>query len=280
MSLNVPLRRSERVAFSGGAGAELAGIVDLPSDAPRAMAVFAHCFTCSKDIKATVRIARALASAGYGVLRFDFMGLGDSQGDFAESNFSTNCADLSAAVRYASQKYLPPSLLVGHSFGGAACFAVAEQLESVLGVATIASPSDTQHLAALLDRMSPNIKQFGRGEVTIGGRTYTITRQMLDDFRAFDMAQTLGQFTKPVLIFHAPGDETLRFSHALRLLRALTRGTTERAEGHHESHSLASLISLSGADHLLTNRAGDVEYVAAMIATWWRRLLETEAVDR
>jgi putative redox protein len=273
--LNVPLRRSERVAFTGGAGAQLAGIVDLPTDPPRAMALFAHCFTCSKDIKAAVRIARALASAGYGVLRFDFMGLGDSQGDFAESNFSTNCADLAAAARFAGQTYLKPTLLVGHSFGGAACLAIADQLESVLGVATIASPSDTHHLATLLERMSPNIKQFGRGEVTIGGRTYTITRQMLDDFREFDMAHTLGQFTKPVLIFHAPGDETLRFSHALRLLQSLTRGTTERAESHHDSHSLASLISLPGADHLLTNRAGDVEYVAAMIATWWRRLLET-----
>lgn len=274
--MNVPLRRSERVAFTGGAGAELAGIVDLPNDVPRAMAVFAHCFTCSKDIKAAVRIARALASAGYGVLRFDFMGLGDSQGDFANSNFSTNCVDLLAAVQYASQNYLPASLLVGHSFGGAACLAVAEQLDSVMGVATIASPSDTQHLAALLERMSPNIKQFGRGEVTIGGGTYTITRQMIDSFRQFDMAHVLGQFSKPVLIFHAPGDETLRFSHALRLLRALTRGTPQRAEGHHDSHSLASLISLPGADHLLTNRAGDVEYVAALIATWWRRLLETE----
>ena len=238
------------------------------------MAVFGHCFTCSKDIKATVRIARALATAGYGVLRFDFMGLGDSQGDFAASNFSTNCADLVAAVRFAGQKVLPPSLLVGHSFGGAACLAVAEQLDSVLGVATIASPSDTHHLAALLERMSPNIKQFGRGEVTIGGRTYTITRQMIDNFREFDMQHVLGQFSKPVLIFHAPGDETLRFSHALRLLRDLTRGTSERAESHHDPHSLASLISLPGADHLLTNRPGDVEYVAAMIATWWRRLLE------
>lgn len=273
--MSLPLRRSQRVAFRGGTGVQLAGIVDLPVEEPKALAIFAHCFTCSKDIKATVRIARALAAAGYGVLRFDFMGLGDSEGDFADSNFSTNCADLRAAVRFASENFKAPSLLVGHSFGGAASLTVAESLPTVLGVSTIAAPSDTHHLADLLERMNPSIAQSGSGEVTIGGRTYAITQQMLDDFRQFDMAHTLQRLTKPVLIFHAPGDQTLRFSHALRLLRALTRGTAERAEGHHDAHSLASLISLPGADHLLTNRPGDVETVAAMIATWWQRLLET-----
>ena len=267
------IRRSERVVFPGGVGLQLSGIVDLPVDAPRAMAVYAHCFTCSKDIKAAVRICRALAGAGYGVLRFDFMGLGDSQGDFADSNFTTNCNDLRAAVRFVTQNYAAPSLLLGHSFGGAACLAVASEIESVLGVCTIASPSDTHHLAALLERMNPAIASQGVGDVTIGGRAFTITRQMVDDFRAYDMQATLSQFVKPVLIFHAPGDETLRFSHALRLLNALTRGTSHRPESHHhDSHSLSSLISLPGADHLLTNRPGDVEYVATMIATWWGRL--------
>lgn len=273
MRSNLLLRRSERVTFAGGTGIQLYGIVDLPVETPRATAVFAHCFTCSKDLKATVRIARTLASAGFGVLRFDFMGLGESEGDFAESNFSTNRADLQSAIKFVAHKYTAPSLLLGHSFGGAACLAVAEEEETVRGVATIASPSDTHHLAALLERMSPTIAEQGSGEVSIGGRTYTIKRQMLDDFRAYDMDHTLAHFTKPVLIFHAPGDETLRFSHALRLLQSLTRSTSERAESYHDTHSLASLISLPGADHLLTNRPGDVEYVAAMIATWWQRLL-------
>ncbi len=271
--MSLPLRRSERVVFPGGAGLQLAGIVDLPVDAPRAMAVYAHCFTCSKDIKAAVRICRALASAGYGVLRFDFMGLGDSQGDFADSNFTTNCQDLRAAVQFVTQHYAAPSLLLGHSFGGAACLAVASDVPSVLGVSTIASPSDTHHLAALLERMNPAIATQGVGDVTIGGRAFTITRQMCNDFRTFDMPTTLSRFLKPVLIFHAPGDETLPFSHALRLLQALTRGTSQRPESHHDSHSLSSLISLPGADHLLTNRPGDVEYVATMIAVWWQRLL-------
>ncbi len=273
MRLDQPIRRSQRVTFAGGSGAQLAGIVDLPSDAPQAMAVFSHCFTCSKDIKATVRIARALAGAGFGVLRFDFTGLGDSEGQFADSNFTTNRADLLAAIRFTTANFAAPSLLVGHSFGGAACLAVAEQVASVRGVCTIASPSDTHHLAALLERMNPQIAQTGEGDVNIGGRTFHITQQMLDDFRSFDMAHTLDHFTKPVLIFHAPGDETLRFGHALRLLKSLTRGTSERAESYHDTHSLASLISLPGADHLLTNRPGDVEYVASMIATWWNRLL-------
>jgi putative redox protein len=261
------------VSFTGGAGFELAGIIDLPVDAPRAIAVYAHCFTCSKDIKAAVRISRALASAGYGVLRFDFMGLGESHGNFADSNFTTNCHDLRAAISFVSQEYAAPTLLIGHSFGGAACLAVASDIDSVLGVSTIASPSDTHHLAALLERMNPAIASHGIGDVTIGGRTYTITQQMVDDFRAYDMQTTLKNFVKPVLIFHAPGDETLRFSHALRLLQSLTRGTSHRPESHHDSHSLSSLISLPGADHLLTNRLGDVDYVATMIATWWNRLL-------
>ena len=272
--MSLPLRRSERVVFAGGLGLQLAGIVDLPVETPRAVAVFAHCFTCSKDIKAAVRVSRALASAGYAVLRFDFMGLGESQGDFSDSNFSTNCADLRAAISFVTQNYAAPSLLLGHSFGGAACLAVASEIDSVLGVSTIASPSDTHHLAALLERMNPAIASQGVGDVTIGGRTFTITRQMVNDFRAYDMQATLRAFVKPVLIFHAPGDETLRFSHALRLLNALTRGTSHRPESHHDSHSLSSLISLPGADHLLTNRPGDVEYVATMIATWWDRLLK------
>lgn len=276
--MNLPLRRSQRVTFTGSTGFQLAGIVDLPLDAPRAFALFAHCFTCSKDIKAAVRISRALAGAGYGILRFDFTGLGDSQGDFADTNFSSNCGDLLSAVQFLSENFAAPSLIIGHSFGGAAALAVGQSIDSILGVATIASPSDTHHLAALLERMNPAIAERGIGEVTIGGRQYTIKRAMLDDFRSFDLANKLSHFSKPVLIFHAPGDATLGFAHALRLLRSLTRGTQERGtqegeEVHHLSHSLASLISLPGADHLLTSRPGDVEYVATMIATWWQTLL-------
>lgn len=278
MSLDAtgPLRRSERVTFEGGRGYPLSGIMDLPASQPTALAVFAHCFTCSKDIKATVRISRALASRGYAVMRFDFMGLGDSAGAFADSSFSTNRDDLRAAVRFAAANYLPPSLLVGHSFGGAACLAVAEDIETVRGVATIASPSDTHHLATLLERMNPQIATVGHGEVSIGGRTHQITRHMLDDFRAFNMMETLKAFSKQVLIFHSPGDETLSFAHALRLLSALTRGSPERVEHHHAAHSLASLISLPGADHLLVNRPADIEYVVALLATWWQRLLQTD----
>ncbi len=139
--------------------------------------------------------------------------------------------------------------------------AVAGQVESVLGISTIASPSDTHHLAALLERMNPAIASQGVGDVTIGGRTYTITRQMVDDFRGYDMQATLSQLAKPVLIFHSPNDETLKFAHALRLLEALS------------PRALSSLISLPGADHLLTNRPHDVEYVAGMIGSWWNRLL-------
>ncbi|MFO1062724.1 MAG: alpha/beta fold hydrolase [Pirellulales bacterium] len=270
------LRRSERVTFRGHLGLSLAGIVDRPVNEPKGWAVFAHCFTCSKDIKATVRISRALASLGYGALRFDFMGLGDSEGDFSQSNFTTNRGDLKSALEFVRNHLGPPTLLIGHSFGGAASLAVAQDDPTVRGVATIASPSDTHHLAALLEKMNPLIAAQGSGEVTIGGRTYRIDSQMLDDFRSFDMQAVLSTFTKPALIFHAPGDETLKFSHALRLLHALTRGTKHQREQFHDSHSLSSLISLPGADHLLTNRPADIEYVTSMITAWWQRLLEVD----
>lgn len=273
MSLHHPLRRSERVVFPNSNGVPLAGIMDLPDQPMQALAVFAHCFTCSKDIKATVRVARALATTGYGVLRFDFTGLGDSEGNFADSSFTTNCADLQAAVDFAAQHWMPASLLIGHSFGGAACLAVANAIDSVKGVATIATPSDTHHLAALLERMNPELLSRPRGEVVIGGRSYTITQAMLSDFRQFDMQAVLAQLSKPVLIFHSPVDETLRFGHALRLLEDLTRpNQNDPTQRTMDRTSMASLISLPGANHLLTNRPTDPTYVAAIIDAWWQQV--------
>lgn len=262
------MRRSERVAFPGGNGAELAGIIDLPDEPPRATVLFTHCFTCNKDLKAIVRISRGLAQWGYAVLRYDLTGLGNSQGDFSQTHFTSNRADLVAASQFLAEHVAAPDFLMGHSFGGACSLSLTEQLPSVRGTVSLASPSDTGHLADLLQRMDPQIEASGVGSVTIGGRTYRIQRQMLDDFRSFDLPATLRQVTKPVLLFHSPVDETLGFEHVLRLYSLLTQRS-----GADQEPSPASLICLPGADHLLVKHAADLTYVTNMAATWMERLL-------
>ena len=262
------MRRGVRVSFLGGTGLQLAGIVDLPQHTPKGMAVFAHCFTCTKDIKIAVRVSRGLAEHGYGVLRFDFTGLGDSLGDFSLTNFSTNRADLRAAIAYCASEFQPPKFLIGHSFGGVGSLSLAQQIPSVLGIVTIAAPSDTQHLAELLRRKNPAIEQDGFGSVTIGGRNYTIIRQMLDDFQRYDLARDLSQLEKPVTIFHSPDDETLGFDHALRLYGLLTQ-----RPNHGFQASATNLMCLPGADHLLANNPKDLVFVTDVIADWFNRLI-------
>ncbi len=267
MILHVP-RRSERVLFPGGNGFNLAGIVDLPDEAPQASVVFTHCFTCSKDLKVIVRISRGLAEAGFAVLRYDLTGLGSSEGDFSQTNFSTNQADLLAAAEFASSYIAPPRFLIGHSFGGACSLSLAQEIDSIQGVVSLAAPSDTQHLAALLQRMNPAIAPEGNGQVTIGGRDYTIRRQMLDDFHRFDLPNRLRSLSKPALLFHSPVDETLGFEHVLRLFSLLT----QRAAADPEP-APTNLICLPGADHLLVNQPADLPYVTSTIAAWFVRQL-------
>ena len=262
------VRRSERVAFTGGAGFELAGIVDLPDDQPLGTAVFTHCFTCNKDLKAIVRISRGLAEAGYRVLRYDLTGLGGSQGDFSQTHFSSNREDLLAACAFMGQHYAPADFLIGHSFGGACSLSLAEQIDSVRGVVAVAAPSDTGHLADLLERMDRNIASQGTGSVTIGGKSYTIHDSMLADFRSFNLPASLRQVTKPALLFHSPVDETLGFEHVLRLFALLTQRS-----GADPEPSPTSLICLPGADHLLVRHPADIEFVTATIAAWFQRNL-------
>lgn len=266
--MKVLARRSERVAFRGGNGFELAGIIDIPDDEPRGTAIFTHCFTCNKDLKAIVRVSRGLAETGMLVLRYDLTGLGNSQGDFSKTDFSSNRADLLAAVEFMRSNFAAPDFLIGHSFGGACSLSVAEDLPSVRGVATLASPSDTGHLADILLRMDPKIATAGQGSVTIGGRQYTIRREMLDDFRSFDLPAILRKLTKPTLLFHSPEDETLGFEHVLRLFGLLTQ------RGPHDPEaSSSSLVCLPGADHLLVKNPADFEFVTASLAAWFQRLL-------
>ncbi|MFN3193494.1 MAG: alpha/beta hydrolase family protein [Aureliella sp.] len=262
------MRRSERVEFPGHTGQMLSGIIDLPESTPVAACVFTHCFTCNKDLKAIVRISRGLSALGFAVLRYDLTGLGSSRGDFSLTNFSTNQEDLVAAVHFLEQRGLPPKFLIGHSFGAACSLSLCESLPSVLAAVSIAGPSDTQHLADLLDRMDPEIRVRGIGAVHIGGRDYAIRQQMLDDFRKHDLPATLRSISKPILLFHSPVDETLGYDHVLRIFGCLSQRSANDPEP-----PPASLMTIPGADHLLIRNPADLEFVTASIATWIQRCL-------
>ncbi len=261
------LRRSIRVEFHGSENRLLAGILDQPVEPPRGFILFSHCFTCNKDLKAIVRISRRLAEHRWGVLRYDFSGLGNSQGDFSKTNFTTNQVDLLAAADFLKREYAPPCLLIGHSFGGAASMATAERIPSVQGIVSLAAPSDTVHLADLLERMDPRIRTEGQGEVTIGGKSYLVDRQMVDDFRRHDLPALIARLTKPVLIFHSPVDETVGYHHALRIFSLVS----QRADSLPASPG-ASLMTMPGADHLILNHSADLPFISDTIDRWLVRL--------
>lgn len=265
----IPLRQSQRVYFPGHSGDMLAGIVDMPESEPRDYLIFAHCFTCTKDIKAVVRISRALAQHGFGVLRFDFTGLGESKGDFSSTNFSTTRIDLRAAITFMTEHYRAPVGLLGLSLGGAACMSIASEYPDLAGVVTLAAPSDTQHLARLLLRMDPTIETNGIGEVEIGGRRYVIKQQMIDDLQNFDLPPLIQTIKKPMLVFHSPNDRTVSIEQAYRI-EQLTRTADFSVESTRRG---TSFISLPGSDHLLIENPADIPYVSAMIYHWLHRLL-------
>jgi putative redox protein len=245
---------TQRVTFENHSGIELAGIIDRPESEPQLVAVMAHCFSCTKDLKAMVKVSRSLAAAGVAVLRFDFTGLGGSQGDFSDSNFQTNIQDLDAAVNWMVQREGRVDLLVGHSLGGAAAMALAMHLDTVKGIVTLASPSDTMHLADVLDGLNPKIETDGVGDVVIGGITHRVKKQMLDTLRSFDLETSILGLQKPHLILHSPADKTVDYRHALQLL-AWTAGAK-------------SLVTLNGADHLLINSSSDTDDVAMLMFLW------------
>lgn len=266
---------ARRVKFASGRdGVELAGIVDSPTARPDggAVAVFAHCFTCNKDFKATVRISRALAAHGVSVLRFDMMGLGGSNGRFSESNFTTNLNDLAAAIRFASTELGPVTAILGHSFGGLAALVTASRaktgdpslpLDDLGFVATLAAPSDTMHLASLLVKLAPSLETEGVGTVTIGGISWEIEKQMVDDFRSQRVTDELPNVACPVLVMHSPEDQTVAFDHAIRLM-SLIQQSGPRIQP-------VSLVSLDGADHLLVKNSRDLEFASSVLAAWCDR---------
>jgi len=258
----------EKLEFQGSQGASLAARLDRPAGKPRAYALFAHCFTCSKDIVAAREIAGALASAGIAVVRFDFTGLGSSEGEFASTNFSSNVADLKATVDYMRANLEAPSLLVGHSLGGAAVLSAAGEIPEAKAVATIGAPADVAHVVQAFAADVGRIEADGEAEVSLAGRSFRIRKQFLDDVGEHTLLDRVATMRKPLLILQAPLDQTVGIENASAIFQAAKHPK--------------SFISLDDADHLVTDRR-DAVYAAGVIAAWAERYLpqpeEEEAPD-
>jgi putative redox protein len=252
----------ERITFPGADRQKLAARLDAPDDAPSAYALFAHCFTCGKDVFAASRIAQRLTEHGIAVLRFDFTGLGASEGEFANTNFSSNAADLIAAAAHLREAYEAPALLIGHSLGGAAVLAAAGTVPESKAVVTIAAPSDPRHVTGLFRDSIPQIEADGEAEVLLEGRPFKIKRQFLLDVAEQDLAAKIAGLRRALLIMHSPRDATVDISNATRIFTAAKHPK--------------SFISLDNADHLLTVRE-DAVYAANLIAAWVVRYLPTRA---
>lgn len=250
--------KSEKLTFPGSDGQALAARFDQPAGAARAVALFAHCFTCSKDILAAKRIAAALVGHGIAVLRFDFTGLGHSEGEFANSNFSSNVKDLVAAADFLRERGQAPALLVGHSLGGAAVLAAASAIPEARAVAAIAAPADPAHVVAHFASSRAEIERTGEAEVDLAGRRFRIKKQFLDDIEGQRLERAVGSLKKALLVFHGPRDQVVGIDNASRIFVAAKHPK--------------SFISLDDADHLLT-RPADATYVASMLATWAERYL-------
>jgi putative redox protein len=252
--------KSEHLRFPGAHGQSLAARLDSPVTAPAAYALFAHCFTCSKDIKAAGWISRALVERGIAVLRFDFTGIGGSDGDFSDTDFSSNLEDLVAAADFLRREREAPRLLVGHSLGGCAVLTVAPRIPESLAVATIGAPSDTEHLRDTLVHLAPELEARGEAEVDLGGGSrFRIRRELLDDLAEDHVQHVLADLHKPLLLFHSPVDNVVGIEHAQRLYLAAKHPK--------------SFVSLDTADHLLTDER-DARYVGEVLAAWAGRYLE------
>jgi uncharacterized OsmC-like protein/fermentation-respiration switch protein FrsA (DUF1100 family) len=252
---------AERVTFAGAEGQQLSGRMEWPLDGkPIAYALFAHCFTCSKDLRAAVQLSRALCREGIAVLRFDFTGLGESEGEFAETSFSTSVGDLVSAAEYLAEEYEAPKILVGHSLGGAAVLRAAERIPSAAAVATIGAPASPVHVSRLLADSREQIEAEGEGEVVLAGRRFRIRKEFLDDLEEHAMQEVIRGLRRPLLILHAPRDEIVGIENAAEIFQAALHPK--------------SFISLDRADHLLSDER-DSRYAGSMIAAWAARYLET-----
>jgi putative redox protein len=252
----------QRVTFEGSQGDTLAARFDVPAGTVRATAIFAHCFTCSKDILAAKRIAGELAMRGIAVLRFDFTGLGASDGEFANTNFSSNCADLIRAAGWLRDNVEAPSILIGHSLGGAAVLGVAGDIAEVRAVATIGAPADAEHVAHNFHADLEAIKRDGEAEVSLAGRKFRIQKQFLDDIRGQNLTDRIAGMKKALMVLHSPLDDTVGIDNAATIFQA--------------ARHPKSFVSLDKADHLLSG-ADDAAYAAEIIAAWASRFIAREA---
>ncbi|GAA0784022.1 OsmC family protein [Roseibium denhamense] len=246
-------QRPLKLEFDGSHGAKLAARLDLPAGKIRAFALFAHCFTCSKDIPAARHIAGALAGEGIAVLRFDFTGLGGSGGDFSSTGFSSNVEDLKHAAEFLRQNYQAPQILIGHSLGGAAVLAVAGSIPEARAVVTIGAPSDADHVIHNFAGSVEEIREKGEGKVDLAGRPFTIRREFLEDLEAQTVRDKASKLGKALLVMHAPLDETVGIDNATNIFVAAKHPK--------------SFVSLDKADHLLS-RSEDAAYAARVIAGW------------
>jgi uncharacterized OsmC-like protein/alpha-beta hydrolase superfamily lysophospholipase len=253
--------RSIRMTFQGSLGHELAARLDLPLTGVRCYALFAHCFTCTKDILAARHIAATLTSLGIAVLRFDFTGLGSSDGEFQNTSFSSNVEDLIRAADHLRQHYQAPAIVIGHSLGGAAVLAAAHRLPEAKAIATIGAPSDVSHVLHRFEARLDDIERDGVANVTLAGRTFRISRELVNDARGHALQQHVANLRKALLVMHAPRDEIVGIEHATAIFRAAKHPK--------------SFLSLDDADHLLS-RKKDAAYAAQVIAAWASRYLEQE----
>ncbi len=244
--------------FPGSQGAPLAAVLHRPPGRLRGCAIFAHCFTCSKDLRAAREVSFRLATHGFATLRFDFTGLGASGGDFADTTFSSNVEDLVAAASFLEREIEAPMLLVGHSLGGAAVLAAASRLDSVRAVATIGAPADPAHVAKLFADRACDIERDGHAEVVLAGRSFRVRREFLEDLERHASAEAIAKLGKALLLFHSPQDTVVGIDNARRIYQA--------------ARHPKSFVSLNGADHLLS-RAADARYVADVLAAWASRYL-------
>ena len=251
---------TEQIIVPTDAGHDLSGALEMPTGLMRGGAVFAHCFTCTKRARAATEVARALAAEGIACLRFDFTGLGESGGEFGREGFITDVADLVAAARYMHARVGAPILLIGHSLGGAAALAAADDIgyENIAAIATIGAPSDVAHVLKNIEGDLAAVEQTGEGAVTIGGRPFAISREFIDRTNSVDLLEEVGRLRVPLMLMHSPTDQIVGIEHATALF----------ARAHHPK----SFVSLMDADHLLLNRQ-DAEFAARMIASWAQRYM-------
>ena len=255
-----------KVSFKNNTAYELAARLELPIDQhPQAYAIFAHCFTCSKNVRAARSISQCLTKRGIAVLRFDFAGLGDSEGDFSDTNFTSNVADLTAAAEYLKANLEAPTLLIGHSLGGAAVLAAAADIPSVKAVVTIGAPAEPAHVQHLIQSASHEIEANGQAKVHIGQQSFNIKKQFLEDIQQTTLKNKINRLGKALLVLHAPQDRIVTIENAEKIYVA--------------ARHPKSFISLDGADHLLTKKE-DGHYVGEVIASWVGRYLDKPAENQ